>query len=144
MGIESTVLSLAGREAVLLRPGMISRAQIEELIGPVKLAQSPAESAAHASPGMHARHYSPKTPLVLVSGGRLPSAGAAHFVDRLPAPKPRDRSRCPTNPRPTPPRCIAILHEADAEGWDWIAVERPPRDVAWAAIRDRLERAAAR
>ncbi len=35
------------------------------------------------------------------------------------------------------------LHQADSEGWDWIAVEQPPDDPAWAAIRDRLERAAA-
>jgi hypothetical protein len=36
------------------------------------------------------------------------------------------------------------LHEADAEHLDWIAVEAPPQDPSWSAIRDRLHRAAAR
>jgi L-threonylcarbamoyladenylate synthase len=35
-----------------------------------------------------------------------------------------------------------VLHDADSERWDWIAVEAPPADPAWDAIRDRLERAA--
>jgi L-threonylcarbamoyladenylate synthase len=34
------------------------------------------------------------------------------------------------------------LHRLDREGLDWIAVERPPEGVEWAAILDRLERAA--
>src|SRR5580700_8835912 len=65
VGIESTVLSLAGAlaefDAVLLRPGMVTRLQIEAVIGPVQMPGLPAEGA-HASPGLHARHYSPKTP----------------------------------------------------------------------------------
>src|ERR1700693_4077841 len=59
VGIESTVLSLAGPEAILLRPGMVSQAEIEEVIGPV-LVPGSAPAAAHPSPGMHRRHYSPK------------------------------------------------------------------------------------
>ena len=42
VGIESTVLSLAGGHSILLRPGMISRRQIEEVIGPIDLAPQPA------------------------------------------------------------------------------------------------------
>jgi L-threonylcarbamoyladenylate synthase len=34
------------------------------------------------------------------------------------------------------------LHELDREGLDWIAVEFPPESAEWAAIRDRLTRAA--
>jgi L-threonylcarbamoyladenylate synthase len=36
----------------------------------------------------------------------------------------------------------AVLHELDSEGWDWIAVERPPATPEWAAVNDRLRRAA--
>jgi L-threonylcarbamoyladenylate synthase len=36
------------------------------------------------------------------------------------------------------------LHQADAQGWDWIAVEQPPPGPEWAAIHDRLGRAAAK
>ncbi len=39
-------------------------------------------------------------------------------------------------------RLYAVLHELDQEGWPWIAVEAPPDTPAWAAIRDRLRRAA--
>ncbi len=80
LGIESTVLSLAGPEAVLLRPGMVSRAQIEDVIGPVEVMRWPGEEAAHPSPGMHARHYSPRTPLALVSRGRLPAGGRGAYL----------------------------------------------------------------
>ena len=39
-------------------------------------------------------------------------------------------------------RLDAVLHELDAEGLDWIAVELPPNEPEWAAIHDRLRRAA--
>ena len=35
----------------------------------------------------------------------------------------------------------AELHKADAEGWDWIAVRKPPETSEWDGIRDRLKRA---
>src|ERR1700678_1521193 len=61
VGIESTVLSLSGAHALLLRPGMISRQEIEAVIGPVQIL-GPVSEGAHASPGLHPRHYCPKTP----------------------------------------------------------------------------------
>ena len=131
VGIESTVLSLAGADPVLLRPGMVTREQIEEVIGPVHVLQPNAESA-HPSPGMHRRHYSPKTPLVLVQRGQLPANGRGI------------RLQMPADPRDYAAVLYERLHQADSEGWDWIAVEQPPDDPAWAAIRDRLERASAR
>jgi L-threonylcarbamoyladenylate synthase len=131
VGIESTVLSLAGPEAILLRPGMISQAQIEEVIGPVRAEQA-VLGAAHPSPGMHRRHYSPKTPLILVKPGQPPSSG--HGV----------RLQMPADPSQYAAVLYEKLHQADSENWDWIEIELPPDDPAWTAIRDRLERAAAR
>ena len=69
VGIESTVLSVASERRILLRPGMISQRQIEEVIGPVDLAPEPASGAGHVSPGLHRRHYAPKTPLYLLNAG---------------------------------------------------------------------------
>jgi L-threonylcarbamoyladenylate synthase len=131
VGIESTVLSLAGSSAVLLRPGMITRHQIEEVIGPVQML-APMEEGAHASPGLHARHYSPKTPLILVEAGKIPSSGRGICL------------RMPTDPRGYAAVLYERLHEADTQGWDWIAIEQPPPGEEWSAIRDRLERAAYR
>lgn len=144
VGIESTVLSLAGPEALLLRPGMVSRAQIEELIGPVKVLRETAKDAAHPSPGMHARHYSPNTLLVLVRGGRLPSSGRGAYLWMECAAGAKRNVEMPKEPDAYASVLYGVLHELDTQGWDWIAVEQPPADPAWDAIRDRLERAAAR
>jgi L-threonylcarbamoyladenylate synthase len=143
IGIESTVLSLAGPDAVLLRPGMIARTEIEELIGPVRAAQ-PAGTGAHASPGMHPKHYSPRTPLALIEDGRLPSSGRGAYLWMRENAGAARSIHMPRDPRAYAAALYRILHEADSEGWDWIAVERPPQDPSWAAILDRLERAASR
>jgi len=143
VGIESTVLSLAGAGAVLLRPGMVTRQQIEDVIGSIQLATTAAESA-HRSPGMHRRHYSPATPLVLIEDGKLPTRGrGAYLWIRQPA-QAALSIQMPEDPGGYAAKLYAALHDADAEHLDWIAVEKPPQDPAWAAILDRLERAAAR
>jgi L-threonylcarbamoyladenylate synthase len=131
VGIESTVLSLAGPEAVLLRPGMVTQQEIETVIGPIQVL-GPVTEGAHASPGLHRRHYSPKTPLILVERHQLPTSGRGIYLEM------------PADPRAYAAVLYERLHEADAQGWDWIAMEQPPRDPEWAAIRDRLDRAAAR
>jgi L-threonylcarbamoyladenylate synthase len=131
VGIESTVISLAGSDAVLLRPGMISQAQIEEVIGPLQvLTQAP--EGAHASPGLHARHYSPKTPLFLIDHGQKLPPGRGICIEM------------PADPNEYAAVLYERLHAADTKGWDWIAIERPPSGQEWAAILDRLERAASR
>jgi L-threonylcarbamoyladenylate synthase len=130
VGIESTVLSLAGPDAVLLRPGMVTQQEIGAVIGAVKVLAS-APGGAHSSPGLHARHYSPKTPLYLIEAGKLPKSGRGLCI------------QMPADPRAYAAVLYERLHAADAQGWDWIALERPPDTEQWAAIRDRLERAAA-
>jgi L-threonylcarbamoyladenylate synthase len=79
VGIESTVLSLTSSAPVLLRPGGISRQQIEAVIGPVTLQARPS-SEAHPSPGMHPRHYSPRTRLLLVTNGDVPNEGLGAYL----------------------------------------------------------------
>jgi L-threonylcarbamoyladenylate synthase len=130
VGIESTVLSLAGAGPVLLRPGMVTQQEIEAVIGPVQVLERVPEGP-HSSPGLHGRHYSPKTPLILIEPGKLPTTGRGVCL------------QMPSDPRVYAAELYEKLHEADAGGWDWIAVEQPPRDPEWTAIRDRLERAAA-
>jgi L-threonylcarbamoyladenylate synthase len=131
VGIESTVLSLAGPDAVLLRPGMISRADIEAVIGPVKVLDETPEGP-HASPGLHRRHYSPRTPLILLERGQAPPSGRGICLEM------------PADPHEYATVLYERLHQADSQGYDWIAIEQPQRTPEWAAILDRLERAAAR
>ncbi len=136
VGIESTVLSLAGSPPVLLRPGMITREEIEAVIGPVEVRTSASTDSAHPAPGMHARHYCPRTPLLLVRHGALPQHGRGIYL--------RHGETMPGEPRHYAAALYATLHRCDEQGYDWIAVEEPPDLPDWAAVRDRLRRAASR
>jgi L-threonylcarbamoyladenylate synthase len=140
VGIESTVLSLVDGKAVLLRPGMIPTPDLESVIGEVQLSADPARNSAHSSPGQHRKHYSPNTRLILVDR-ELPSTGRGAYlwIDR---PMPCAHSiQMPRDAAAYAAHLYSTLHEADGEHWDWIAVQRPPDEAAWAGIHDRLERA---
>lgn len=70
IGVESTVLDCTTEIPVILRPGGISREQIEEIIGEVAVDPALAnEGEAPRSPGMKYTHYAPEAPLFLVKGG---------------------------------------------------------------------------
>jgi len=134
VGIESTVLSLAAAEPVLLRPGVIPLPEIETLVGPVRVAG--AAAGAHSSPGMHPQHYRPRTPLVLLVAGDPTPPGRGDWL-RLGREMPAEPAACAA-------MLYAALHRLDAQGLDWIAVERPPDTPEWAGVLDRLTRAAKR
>jgi L-threonylcarbamoyladenylate synthase len=132
VGIESTVLSLAGAPT-LLRPGVIPLPEIEALIGPVQIGATPAEGP-HASPGMHRRHYRPATPLYLLPpGAPLPAGKGARL---------RMGKEMPADPLAYAAALYDTLHRLDEESLDWIAVERPPATPEWAGVLDRLYHAA--
>jgi L-threonylcarbamoyladenylate synthase len=133
VGIESTVLSLADAGPHLLRPGIIPLPEIEALIGAVRIAQAPGPGP-HASPGMHRHHYSPRTPLLLLApDDPLPSGRGAWL---------RLGHEMPGAPLPYAACLYGSLHRLDAQGLDWIAVEKPPDTPEWAGVLDRLRRAA--
>ena len=143
VGIESTVLSLAGETPVLLRPGGVSREQIEDVIGPIMLQRESAEEA-HPSPGMHPRHYSPRTRLLLVENGEVPQDGMGAYLQLRVAPVRgvREIISMPATAGAYAAQLYGTLHDLDARGFDWIAVDAPPDTPEWAAVRDRLTRAA--
>ena len=137
VGIESTVLSLDGDIPRLLRPGMITQARIESIIGPVSI--SAGSQGAHAAPGMHPRHYQPKTPLLV---GPPQAEGRGAFLWwREPIPSARS-IQMSADPSAYAAALYETLHRLDLEGLDYIAVEPVPLSVEWAGIRDRLNRAA--
>jgi L-threonylcarbamoyladenylate synthase len=136
VGIESTVLSLAGPAGALpslLRPGVIPLPEIEAVIGPVRAGVA-SSAGPHASPGMHARHYRPRTPLYLVDGGAGAPPGRGAWL--------RIGREMPADPQAYAAVLYETLHRLDAEGFEWIAVERPPDTPEWAGVLDRLRRAA--
>jgi L-threonylcarbamoyladenylate synthase len=159
VGIESTVLSLVASQPVLLRPGAISRQQLEALIGPV-LSTHEVPAGPHPAPGMHPRHYSPRTTLYLVTNGKLPDRGQGIYLQhKHPATSPnsdpeskmnskmKSETKITTIQMPAAPADYAAalyekLHQADAANADWIAVDQPPNAPEWEAVQDRLRRAA--
>lgn len=132
VGIESTVISLAG-PPTLLRPGVIPQTEIEALIGPIQAAGGPT-AGPHPAPGMHQRHYRPRTPLYLLAPGALPPAGHGALL-RLGHELAADPLACAAS-------LYETLHRLDAQSLDWIAVESPPATPEWAGVLDRLKRAA--
>jgi L-threonylcarbamoyladenylate synthase len=130
VGIESTVVSIAAGKITLLRPGMIA---IED----VELASAPASGAAHPAPGMHHRHYSPRTPLVL---SNAPDPRGAYLWINYPANAARS-IQMPATPGAYAAQLYTLLHDLDREAWPVICVELPPNTAEWAAVLDRLQRA---
>lgn len=137
VGIESVVLSLAGDRPMLLRPGVILRNELEQVVGP--LAEYTREGPADPAPGMTPRHYSPRTPLFIST----PPPGRGAYLWRN---KPNSTDHCirmPDDPKAYASALYDTLHRLDQQGWDWIAVEPVPSTEEWAGVRDRLQRAAA-
>lgn len=140
IGIESTVLALSGSEPRLLRPGMISRDQIEDIVGPIEVGPGLIEGS-HPSPGLHEKHYSPVTPLFLVDGTALPARGRGAYL-WLNCPLPADHvQQMPPDAAAYATILYETLHRLDERGFDWIAVEQPPEWPEWAGVVDRLRRA---
>lgn len=156
VGIESTVLSLAGPRPTLLRPGTISVDDLRPVIGDVALAFSATdETAARPSPGMLDRHYAPRATVRIVPRGERARAmeQAAREVDggmRIGAllladagdPRIAPAVRMPDDPAGYASRLYAALHEMDDAGCDAVLIDQPPDAPAWAGVRDRLRRAA--
>ncbi|WP_394238609.1 L-threonylcarbamoyladenylate synthase [Niallia oryzisoli] len=71
VGVESTVIDCTTAIPVILRPGGVTKEQLEEVIGEVHVDPALAdEKEAPKSPGMKYRHYAPDAPLYLVDGTR--------------------------------------------------------------------------
>lgn len=134
VGLESSVVALLSGEARLLRPGAVTRAQIEALTGPL----AEAEDDARRSPGRLARHYSPKALVRLEAAA--PLEGEAYLAF---GPGDHRWNLSPTSDlRQAAARLFAYLREADRTDPAAIAVAPIPHDGLGEAINDRLKRAA--
>jgi L-threonylcarbamoyladenylate synthase len=143
VGIESTILDLSGAAPVLLRPGHISKAQMEALVGAI--GEKDATSPRHS--GGLERHYAPRTPASLVPTYALDReiAKGKDRVAVLAFSRPDERVdywlRMPRDPQAYAQRLYAALRELDIAGCERILVEAPPDAPEWSAVRDRLRRA---
>ena len=148
LGIESTVLDLTGDTPTLLRPGMISLGQLQAVLGPVATAKPPAAEPLK-SPGQLQQHYSPRAKLILVEGDLDAALGqadvTAHVIARTAAPAawPSERwHRLPDAAAGFARELYDTLHRCDRLGAKTILVQPLPDGDEWAALRNRLNRAA--
>jgi L-threonylcarbamoyladenylate synthase len=144
VGIESTIVDLSGGAPVLLRPGRISRGDLEKVLGR-EVADKAATSPRHS--GGLERHYAPQTPARLVPSYDLDKeiARLKEKVAVLAFSRPDERVdywlRMPRDPNAYAQKLYGALRELDSAGCEEILVEAPPAGPDWAAVRDRLQRA---
>lgn len=141
VGLESTVIAVTREGLEVLRPGMAFVEQALTSPGNSPSAGIPLPGA-HRSPGQHRKHYSPRTRILLVNRGFLPSEGRGAYLWLSYNAKAAHRLRMPERPEDYAAKLYSTLHDLDQKSFDWIAVELPPDESAWSAIRDRLIRAA--
>lgn len=149
LGIESAIVDCTRARVVLLRPGVLTRAEIEAAAGEVL---QPRDDDVAAAPGTLAKHYAPRAKLRLMSTAALQAAlpllgegavkVAVYSRTALASPGLLVRTM-PDAPDAAGHELFAALRELDATGTPLIWVERPPDDPGWEGVRDRLERAAA-
>lgn len=71
IGLESTIVDVSDKKPVILRPGVITKAMMESVIGPLDVDRaviSPDSGIKPKAPGMKYRHYAPKAELTVVEG----------------------------------------------------------------------------
>jgi L-threonylcarbamoyladenylate synthase len=158
VGIESSIVDCTRGRPVLLRPGILTRAQLEAACGEAVLGKDEFEQEAlgdapRASGTLEA-HYAPNAKLRLMDAGPIQTAldllgaDAAHIavyarsIVRIKSDKVLYR-RMPDDALATAQQLFAVLRDFDAKGVKLIWVENPPPDAEWDGVRDRLGRAAA-
>ena len=141
VGVESTVVDLAGEAPRLLRPGGLDRAAIERLVGPLG---APVSTATPSAPGQLASHYAPRLPVRLDAESVRPGEALLAFGPDVPEGAVALRNLSPSGDvAEAAANLFAMLRELDASGASAIAVMPIPADRLGEAIRDRLRRAAA-
>ena len=157
VGIESTIVDCSRGAPVLLRPGAITRVQVEAVCGqPLQSAQEIADTAGAAprASGTLESHYAPSATVRLMDARALQTAldvlgaDAAHIAvyARTPLRIASERlvvRRMPADADATAQQLFAALRGFDAQGVKLIWIETPPDAPDWEGVRDRLNRAAA-
>jgi L-threonylcarbamoyladenylate synthase len=160
VGIESSIVDCTRSRPVLLRPGVLSRTQLEAACGePVSgkeelpQAESGFGNAPRAS-GTLSAHYAPNAKVRLMQAGALQAAldllgtDAAHIavyaraIVRIKSEQVVYR-RMPDDAAATAQQLFAVLRNFDVQNVKLIWIESVPATAEWEGVRDRLERAAA-
>ena len=159
VGIESTIIDCTRGEPVLLRPGHITRAQIESACGrAVRGKDAPQEISGQAAPrasGTLESHYAPRAKVRLMSAqditAKLQALGPhANNLGLWSNERPSGSDGAGVVWRAQPQSAeqaahdlFGVLRDLDARGVTQIWVQLPPDTPEWEGVRDRLQRAAA-
>ena len=155
VGIESSIVDCTRGRPVLLRPGILTRAQLEVACGEPVLDQGNVQAAGSTprAPGTLESHYAPNAKVRLMKAAALQAAldllggDAAHIavyardVLRIKSTNVLYR-RMPDDAAAAAQQLFAVLRGFDARGVKLIWIETPPDTSEWDGVRDRLSRAA--
>lgn len=154
VGVESTIVDLSGDEPRLLRPGRISRADIERVLQTELTVITDNDGETPSAPGLMAVHYAPTTTTRLCPADRLAdtirqSTDRGKKVGLLSCRFEAESTgsipivRLPDDAEGYARGLYAALRDLDGLRLDMILVEQPPTTGAWHAVNDRLKKAAA-
>ena len=154
VGVESTIVDLSGNRPRLLRPGHISRVEIEAVLQTELIVMAPQAEQTERAPGMMTVHYAPATLAMRCSTNALPAIiheltgqhkkiGLLAFnkgmINCVVADNEPDKIiRMPKRADDYAKVLYAALRELDSLQLDIILVEQPPETEQWRAINDRL------
>ena len=154
VGIESTIVDLCHWDTqgpIILRPGVITRAQIESWTGLV-VGQKPALTTRHS--GGMAAHYAPRTRLLLaddlhafeLSGGKTDFKKIAWVGFNKPAAIATQANiefiQFPKEPQVAAKVLYDLLRQLDKQSYELLVFPDLPDEEVWSGIKDRLNRAA--
>ena len=154
VGIESTIIDCTRGVPVLLRPGSISREDVERACGQRPLSKEELPALTPRASGTLLAHYAPTARVRLMNAAQLQAgldllgADAAHLAVYARAAL-RSRSskiilrRMPGDAADAARQLFAALRGFDDAGVQLIWIETPPGTPDWVGVRDRLQRAAA-
>lgn len=136
VGLESTVVDLTDETPRILRPGGVSRADIEACLG-TSLGVLP-PGALRRSPGMYQRHYAPRSRVEIVD---VAPPGSAALVFEEPSSE--RQIKMPLDAAAYGAALYRALRTLDMLEDEVIYVEAPPDWPDWEAVYDRLRKASA-
>jgi L-threonylcarbamoyladenylate synthase len=153
VGIESTIIDCTRGAPVLLRPGHITRVQIEAACGRAVLDKDAIAQAAPRASGTLESHYAPRAKVRLMAASdidaKLQALGPhANNLGVWSAQRPDAGAGVVWRAQPAGAEQAAhdlfsVLRDLDARGVLQIWVQLPPDTPEWEGVRDRLQRAAA-
>ncbi|WP_334120906.1 L-threonylcarbamoyladenylate synthase [Limnobacter sp.] len=160
VGIESTIVSLLNDQPAVLRPGAITAAQIEAVLGvPVKT-HGEVSKTPNANPrvsGALEKHYSPDAKVRVLQASELAALPIQHktlcvgWADAFLAQADALREQhadvlveaLNNNPTDVAKALYATLRQADELACKQVLFEKPEETTEWEAVNDRLKRASA-